>query len=108
MTNHPSRASETIKVTAIYKHNIGAHTYAAFFTVPRFKTNGVDCDTPEIEAMLIASLREKLLGEARAFHVAGGMSPLSAKVTPGTRVLAFYTDRRAKALIERFDSPIVL
>ena len=108
MVNHPNRSRPTLKIMAIYRHRIGEETYACYFDVPRFKTNGVDCNTPEIEGLLISAFKTMLLGQNRALHEAGGFDPDQASVTPGTQILAFYTDRRAKALIERFDRPIVL
>lgn len=108
MVNHPNRSRPSLKITAIYRQRIGEETFACYFEVPRFKTNGVETDTPELEALLLRALRERLLSQNRAFHVAGGIPPDEANVPHGTKILAFYTDRRAKALIERFDRPIVL
>lgn len=107
MVNHPNRSRPTLKITAVYRHHIGEETFACYFDVPRFKTNGVDCDTPEIEAILTRAFRAKLLEQNRALHEAGGFDPDEASVR-GTLILAFYTDRRAKALIERFGNPIAL
>lgn len=110
MTNHPNRAATTIKITAIYRRSmsdgtpLGDETFAAYFEVPRFKTNGVDSFPETIEMLLVNALRKRLHRDAQASHHAAGLAydPLP----PRGRVLAFYTDRRAKALIERFPDPI--
>lgn len=98
-----------MNITAIYKHRLGGGTFSAHFVVPDFPTSGANCDTPEILSVLIDGLNRRLSEVAKGYHDAAcgdaGAAPTSH---PGTRVLAFYTDKRAKALVERFENPIVL
>ena len=106
MTNHPNR--KRTKITAIYSHRIGAETYAAFFDVEHFDTNGCDCDTPEIIERLTAGLRTALTNTAEGYYGSIGQRLPDINVTAGTKVLAFYTPQRPKAIIERFADPIIL
>lgn len=100
------RVTRTTAITAIYEHSRAAdgRTYACYFDVPHITTNGVDCDTPEIEAALVSGLTAALRAEATAFYVANGL-PASDVSPPHVRVLGFYTNQRPKALINR---PIVI
>lgn len=97
-----------MRITAIYRHSVGGTTFAAYFEIETFRTNGVDCDTPDILARLMGGFRAEVRERAKAFEVAAGANH-NHGIDPaeGCRVLAFYTDRRAKALMERWDAPII-
>lgn len=100
--------TQTMQIIAIYRQSRGPQTYSAVFQVPAFDTNGKDCDTPEVLAQLMTGLRAEIIAQAETFHRAGGVPMPSnrSRFLEGINVLAFYTDRRAKALVERFDAPV--
>ena len=75
------------------------------FSVRDFPTSGVNCDTPEIRGLLMECLREKLSEMQVAYHRIGGI-PLDWRSPLQGQVLAFYCDKRPKALIQCFDDPI--
>lgn len=99
-----------MRVACIYKFKVGEDTFAAFYEVPDFPTSGVDCDTPEILELLLKGFKKRRIEEGMNFHRVGAikMPETTDQFWEGSRILAFYADRRAKALIERFDTPIVL